>query len=226
MADDDDLLSVSALPDPQPGGFSEIVVSNEDDLVRDHTSYWDNPHEVTPLLVREIWGAGASEATGHFQEEEGHRALRRRFLILALSGPRLVAWYALPVVFAALLATVNASSDPWAFVPPSPESMQALLDAWGLSRLARWPLIDRLVTAGAARTDYVLAALVASALATLVAQLVYGFMRSVLWNGFFKELDMFNPTVPVRERSARVARMEDGTAAPIVAIGTGRGFRV
>ena len=37
------LLSVSSLRDPVPGGFADIVVSNEDDLLRDHTSVLGQP---------------------------------------------------------------------------------------------------------------------------------------------------------------------------------------
>ena len=126
------------------------------------------------MLVREIWGAGASEATGHFQEEEGHRALRRRFQILALSGPRLVAWYVLPVGFAALLAAVNEAAIRGPSFRRRRSRCWPCWMPWGLSRLAGWPLIDRLVAAGAARTDFVLAALAASALVTLVAHACTG----------------------------------------------------
>jgi hypothetical protein len=97
-------LSVSPLGDPEPGGYEDVIVSNEDDVMRDHTAYWRNGHEVAPRLVREIRGDGANAATGGFEQEEGVRALRRRLQILCVSGPRLLAWYAFPAVVTAVLA--------------------------------------------------------------------------------------------------------------------------
>jgi hypothetical protein len=218
------LLSVGALADPQPGGFAEVVVSNEDDALQDHTGYWDNPHEVTPVLVRELWGPGASESTGNFEQEEGLRALRRKLQILALSGPRLIAWYILPVVFLALMGQMD-QGGPLTFVPRDSSSILQVVDAWGLSRLAGWPVFNTFLARPDGVIDCLLIALTGGIIATVLAQLLYGFTRSVLWNGFLKELEMFSATVPSGDRESRVARMEDGRSAQIVGIGVGRGIR-
>ena len=86
-------LSFLPLGEPASGTREEVVVSNEDDVSRDHTTYWRNGHEVIPRLAREIWGKGASEATANFEQQAAQRAFRRRLCILCTSGPRLLAWY-------------------------------------------------------------------------------------------------------------------------------------
>jgi hypothetical protein len=91
-------LSFLLADDPLPGTHEEVVVSNEDDVSRDHTTYWRNGHEVIPRVLREIWGKGGSEATANFERQTALRAFRQRLRILCTSGPKLAAWYVLPVV--------------------------------------------------------------------------------------------------------------------------------
>jgi tetratricopeptide (TPR) repeat protein len=101
------------LPDPEPGGFKEVIVSNEDDLLRDHTTYWQNFHEVAPQLVRNIWGEGSSDATGNFHRQEGIRAFRQKLLVLCVSGPPLIAWYTFPIAFSlSLVGTSYTGGSP------------------------------------------------------------------------------------------------------------------
>ena len=96
-------LWLAPLPSPEPATFEDVAVSNEDNIVLDHTSYWQNVDEVTPRIAREIWPDGPRDLDA-FERSDAIRAFRRRVRILRRTGPRVLALYALPI---SLLAGVQ-----------------------------------------------------------------------------------------------------------------------
>ena len=90
------LLWLAPLRSPEPATFEDVAVSNEDNIVLDHTSYWQNVDEVTPRIAREIWPDGPRQLDA-FERSDAIRAFRRRVRILRRTGPRVLALYALPI---------------------------------------------------------------------------------------------------------------------------------
>ena len=152
--------------------------------------------------------------------------MRRRLQILALSGPRLVAWYTAPIMFFILLSQMNNGRTLLSFTPRAASEIQGILARWGVSAVTEWPVFSLFMSSPDTLAECLLIALTGSLAAGVLAQLLYGFMRSVLWNGFFKDLRPFSPTVPMIDREEGIARMQDGSAAQIIGIVSGRGFRV
>jgi hypothetical protein len=93
---------------PQSRTFEDVAVSNEDDILRDHTTYWQNYHEVIPRIAFEIWPDGAETLDSRVRSD-AIRAFRRRVRVLERTGPRVLVWCAGPFLLAAgvgLLPTV------------------------------------------------------------------------------------------------------------------------
>lgn len=75
------LLWLAPHRSPEPATFEDVAVSNEDNIILDHTSYWQNLDEVTPRIAREIWPDGPRRLDA-FERSDAIRAFRRRVRIL------------------------------------------------------------------------------------------------------------------------------------------------
>lgn len=93
-----------ALSGPTPSqkrseNFVERQVSNDDNLLSDHTAYWSNYRQVISFIVSQIWDTSKSNTP--FYQTRGQQnmdtKIRKQYL-LWLTIPRLMAWYS-PLIF-------------------------------------------------------------------------------------------------------------------------------
>ena len=102
------------LPGPidcsREGDITNIPVTNEDDPLNDHTSYWDNYSQVIPGILSDI----CDEAASPFYRDRDDvlkGTIKRKILILSLAGSKLLFfWY--PLLAASVLFLPHKD---WAF---------------------------------------------------------------------------------------------------------------
>jgi hypothetical protein len=85
---------------PRSNTFEDVVISNEDDILRDHTTYWQNYHEVIPRIAFEIWPEGA-ETLDTRERSDAIRAFRRRLRVLERTAPRVAILFIIVLFLAA-----------------------------------------------------------------------------------------------------------------------------
>lgn len=94
---------------PRSETFQDVTVSNEDDILRDHTTYWRNHHEVIPRIAFEIWPDGAETLDSRVRSD-AIRTFRRRVRVLKRTGPRVLVWCAGPLLLATGVGPLPAAA--------------------------------------------------------------------------------------------------------------------
>lgn len=165
----------------------DIPVSNEGDPFTDHSAYWANDHQVIPTLVRAVWG---KDVYDHFRLESSLRSLqrlkKRKYRILALSFPRLLAWSAFPLTVWGTLAFVSRLSAK----PEGIFEVWASVWKW-MARYSSYPVVGSVFLKPDGWWEQALTALTLGIVVTIAGQMVYKFIRAFLWDGFIRESRFF-----------------------------------
>ena len=87
-----------ALAGPTPtrrrsGDFVERQVSNNDNLLSDHTGYWQNFPQVISFIVGQVWESDENNPFFQTPARQNAETATRKRRLLWLTIPRLIAWY-------------------------------------------------------------------------------------------------------------------------------------
>ena len=113
------------------------------------------------------------------------RISRRKWQILLLSIPRLIVWYAFPVAVIWQVLAMNELGEN-AKMPP-------IFDWWILNLSSRIDL--KFVANPTHDWQSLVAVVIASFALTVCFYLIYGLVRTVLWDGVARELRLFSPNI-------------------------------
>ena len=162
----------------------------------DHSVYWaNNQHQVIPKLVSEIWG---DRAMDHFRlgnPEPLERLKRRKYRVLILFFPRVAAWFLFPLMLFATIKFVNLKEfrHDVLGIPYPGESIVAELPRdvattgvyviWSRDRdwidtAYDWAIIGTTFIRPDAWWEQTLMALTVAGVVTILAKLLYKFVRA------------------------------------------------
>ncbi len=168
-----------AYRDPSYAQPDNIPVTNEDDFLSDHSCYWTNYEQVIARLTREIWGAGNSDL-GLDGDAARTAVVKRKRRLIALSVPRLLSSYALPVLFPLFVFRHDLAQNVGHFVRLN---WVASLIKWEwLAKLVR-PPVDTLA-APVPQWQWIVFAAIVAALITVLGMLAYRAYKTVVWQHF------------------------------------------
>jgi hypothetical protein len=192
-------------PKPQIGlPDKDIPVSNEGDPFNDHSSYWDNEHQVIPSLISEIWSDDAEQI---FEVDEGNSLQwmkQRKWSILLISSFRLMFWLLFPLTLWGTLAYFMDWPMPWLLHSLWENYLIQWFDEFRIAgsfitdvleqRTACVPSMIECESSSVNLTKAIYVSVVAALAVTIVGQLAYKFSRALIWDGFIK--DHFSASLP------------------------------
>jgi hypothetical protein len=181
--------------EPQlPGGMNggelrveDVPVSNEGDAFNDHSTYWQNDHQVIPRIVSQVWG---DDAASYFdfgntpekaEQKKFQRLKKRKYRILLLAIPRLALWYLFPFSLYGVIADGRGIPSALRFWGWPQTWMRSYQDHWSVE------LIDDVLLSPDIWWETAVGALVLASLVTLAGQLFYKFLRAIIWDGFLED---------------------------------------
>ena len=160
-------------------------VTNEDDVFRDHSAYWQNDEQVISRLVEEIW---SEQPASHFllnDIDKARAVWRRKIRILALSLPRLMVWYSFPVLLGLFLRFPGWVQNVFQFaqLPDFVEGIEAdkASKVVGEEGPSWWENVVLNLVVPDQLWERILLSILAAAVVTFLSYLVYRFYREVVW---------------------------------------------
>ncbi len=178
----------------QRGEVTDVAVTNEDDPLGDHTSYWRNYHQVIPRILAEITDEPARDGTDVYEshpilpgshedkiapnDEEWKASLQRKHIALLLTVPRLVLTW-LPLGVLPLFVYPLADSRTWL--------IDRLYDILVLVHQDK--RFDGLINYEDAG-EHLLESVIATAFIFVIGYLLYTFWKQIVWQMYIGGLNL------------------------------------